>query len=308
GSGLVVECQIISGIPYDMPGMSSEAREVFEQCAESRRHISVDVKTGHATLKIPLVELFADDSLREPLKLALTCDEHGQFYVQLGNAARHLAIQGLKGEAYIVPLRDGRVVRVDAETLKLNGGDFKIAPVYRYGTQHKPTMEPQLFGYSVAYKDGCVESYDFMCSDGKSESVALTSYTLPSGGRLDFAYDGFQLSKVTKGTVTLLEVEQRLAGSGNVPGASFSIPKSIVVFPDSQNEKKTYRFTNPSGNSLQMTLELDGFGAQGKVIYCLSRDSAGRLTGIAIEQQHPFTVDKKTLRRSNHADLQTAQP
>ncbi|MHA6194868.1 RHS repeat-associated core domain-containing protein [Pseudomonas wadenswilerensis] len=298
GSGLVVEAEILSGFrfvarqtgghkvdqeeddPVELAGMSSEDKRLFDHYTEARRLISVDARTGLPTLQIPVAELYADDSLSEPLKVSLSFDEG--VFLSLGNTTKYVSMPGGKyGNVFILPLRDGRRVKVDTGMVDdINGGDFTISP--RFVIED---IEPYCVGFKVTYKDGGTDEFLLAGRFNKGGFLPKDRYSISSGGelRLESSSDlGLITTKVTKNSETLLE--EIVERGGEI--------KSIVVYPNNSTEKITWSFSKLS--DLQLKLEVNGLGVNGKVVYCIATDRAKRLISVEAEQQHSFTVNKST--------------
>ncbi|HCN47239.1 MAG TPA: nematicidal protein 2-like protein [Pseudomonas sp.] len=295
GSGLVVEWQIISGIPYDVPGMTREAKQLFDLRVEAKKFVSVDTQTGQATLQIPVVELFADDSFKHPLKVSLVNDATEGVRIQLGNGNQPLPSEDWEPQKFLLVLRDGRGVQVDKKMNSLNGGDFKIS---RFEFSH----EAKVAGgeLHVVYKDGLREAFDFAMDQWTYNNLLhLNTYVLPWFKKIETKHEGGRLYKVQNERDTLLEVtwfEYRNIHEGDrVYDWMPEMLKSIVVFPNAKNEKRTWSFTQKTATSLRTTFEVDGLGASGKTCYTVIQDRSGRLQGIEIEQQHAVTENGKSV-------------
>ncbi|MFJ4374530.1 RHS repeat-associated core domain-containing protein [Pseudomonas japonica] len=292
-SGLVVETIILSGIPLVWPGMTSEAKQLFDQYAEARRHITVDARTGQPSLRIPVVELFADDSLANPLTVSLAYDKG--FYIKLGNNGEYVELTKDSGVSeYLLPLRDGRKVKAAIESdSDINGGDFTIFRAFS-------SIDSQLItsGFTVTYKDGCCDEFQIHTYDKTIGRVNFVKSTSSSGHCLDLSYVDYRLLKIKRGTETLLEVDwydkdgERY--KSNDGGSSSAVPKSIVVFPEGKSEKRTWTFTQKFQKQITIKFQVDGFANAGKTCYAITHDNAGRLAAIDIEQQYDFIQDKKT--------------
>ncbi|MDU9393486.1 RHS repeat-associated core domain-containing protein [Pseudomonas sp. zfem002] len=297
GSGLKVELEIISGIAQVLPGMTSEARQLFDQYAEARRLITVDARTGLPTLQIPVAELFADDGLSDSLKLSLAYDEG--IYLKLGNTSQRFALpKGWGTSEYILMLRDGRKVKADlGMSESINGGDFTISSLTEsYG----PSI--MVVGFTVRYKDGCSDSFMIESHDHKGARVNLVKYQLPSGNCLDLVYDGYCLKAINKGAQTLVKVEWfhgsivTMDSGDKMTDSSWNpvMLKSIVVFPESTTEKRTWSFTQKSTKDVTTKFEVSGFATAGKTCYLVSEDSTRKLTAVEVERQHAVTTGKAT--------------
>ena len=287
-SGLEVEMKIISGISWPLPGMSSEARELFEQCVEACKYITVDAQTGQADLNVPVVELFADDSFKDPLKVSLGYDKKIGLIPRIGEAFGFVATQQKQiNNEYYLTLRDGRTVRIGGTTSKVNGGDFKLQLDYDYVIGSGLVT----IGYTVTYKDGITHTYRFCSNQEKLVTgVNLVKYTLASGASLDIEYTLTKLKKVSKGTTVLLQV-QWLYPEGAAHATFVNVAKSITVFPNSKDEKITYTIADRKFGALLAELEVGGLASAGKVRYSVKQDSSDRLIGIDVEKQHEFTVN-----------------
>ncbi|MFD2645161.1 RHS repeat-associated core domain-containing protein [Pseudomonas japonica] len=284
GSGLQVEVEIIPGIAPVLPGMSSEAKQLFDHYAESSRRIFVDPRSGLPRLQIPLADLYADDSLSDPLKVSLAYNAGEGVHLQFGKACLSAELpQAWAANDFILTLRDGRRVRVSNTQEDFNGGDFKISPI------HTSTLVGiQCTGVSVTYKDGTRDAFAFASFNKTSMTLLLCEYTLASGRSLKFVYEAGGL-KVLKGETVLLEAK-RIRMKSKV----IEMLGSVVVFPGSKTEKRTFTLREKSEKEPDILIEEDGLASAGKTCYTVSQDKAGRLTGIRVEPQHDFTVDKKT--------------
>ncbi|HCN47472.1 MAG TPA: nematicidal protein 2-like protein, partial [Pseudomonas sp.] len=314
GSGLVVEYQVISGIPYDVPGMTREARELFDQYAEAKKCISVDAKTGQPTLQIPLVELFADDSFSNPLKLSLTCDGMFGVHIRTSGGAQAMAKSTwLESNKFILTLRDGRLVKVDQDMEAVNGGDFKLELIKTLKTVGLELVL-SVTGFSIVYKDGVIETFEFsyvVIGSGMKSVVRITRFTLPSGRGFEFVYGrAGQLIQILNDTKPVLEVGWATGKDYLMmlnPGLSIFDPnywkkeriscvelESILIFPGQQGEKRVCSFTKGSAAERRTRFEIDGLSVSGKSTYIVSQDESRRLTGLEVEQQHSFTEGSKT--------------
>lgn len=291
-SGLVVEAEILSGftlvgrgrlptpstgVEEELPGMTSEDKQLFDWYAESGRLISVDARTGLPTLNIPVAELYADDSLSQPLKVNLTFDQN--VFIKLGNNAPFLAA-GAGDHHYVVALRDGRRIQGSMDMgSDINGGDFILSRTVEKALD----LEWDFTGFKVRYKDGGSDTFEVVAtSNGKTVPAPLTEYRVVSGCGLQMEYDGVRLAKILKDGEALLEVKW---------GTHLS---SIVVFPKSSTEKVTWTFSYESLTEGRIGIQADGLGSNGKVAYRICRDDSKRLISVEAEQRHAFTVDKKT--------------
>ena len=288
GSMLEIEMQTFVPISKPQPGMSSETQQLFEQCMESRKHVTVDARTGIGVLRIPLAELFADDSLKNPLAISLSYEKSNGIHVQVGNFLNRVKlVSGNGGTAALITLRDGRVVSVSHGTIAMNGGDFTIRPFTEEIIDEFGAPQTIRAGYRVSYKDGSRDTFRFVIQTTNEYQVNWTQYMLPSGLCLDLEYNFFGLEQVSKGEQVLLKVDwhsfEELAQSG-----MWRLPKTIVIFPDSTTEKRTFTFVKASCNGQQTSLNGDGFATSGKINYLIKRDAAGNLTSFEAEHQHPF--------------------
>ncbi|MDG9885745.1 nematicidal protein 2-like protein [Pseudomonas sp. GD04058] len=304
GSGLEVEMQTLQDIAKPLPGMSSETVQLFEQCMESRKHVTVDARTGEGVLRIPLAELFADDSLKNPLAISLSYEKTNGLHVQVGSFLNRVKlVTGTEGTEAQITLRDGRVVGVNLGTISLNGGDFIIRPFSEEVATESNGVQSVTAGYVVTYKDGSRDTFRFFIQTAGEHQVNWTQYRLPSGLCLDLKYNFFGLEQVTKGEQVLMKVDwhsfEDLKDSG-----MWRLPKTIVIFPDSKIEKRTFTFVRASCNGQQTSLHGDGFATSGKVQYLIKRDRAGNLTSFEAEHQHAFdtAVDKAMHRETLEYD------
>ncbi|MDR0279231.1 MAG: hypothetical protein LBJ37_15235 [Paucimonas sp.] len=301
GSELVVEAEILSGFSYvakqgaeqeaaigshdeaaePLPGMISEDKKLFDHYAAMGRLISVDAQTGGPTLNIPVADLYADDSLSQPLKVSLSLDDG--IFLRFGNTNRYLAMPGGRfSKVFILPLRDGRRVKVDASMVDdINGGDFCISPI-----RSRVSDELKTVGFTVGYKDGRVDDYMLTGRTNEGGIMPLTRYAIASGNQLDIKFSQDKMVdflKVIKESDTLLEVIYS-RGSNKLRG--------VVVYPASSTEKVTWTFSNPDKSEFRF--EVDGLGADGKAAYCVTTDDTNRLVSVEVEQQYSFTVNGKT--------------
>ncbi|SNS47834.1 RHS repeat-associated core domain-containing protein [Pseudomonas japonica] len=298
GSMLEIEMQTLVPMSEPQPGMSSETMQVFEQCMESRKHVTVDARTGEGVLRIPLAELFADDSLKNPLAINLSYEKSNGIHVQVGNFLNRVKlVAGNDGTAALITLRDGRVVSVSHGSVSMNGGDFTVRPFTEEIVSELGGPQTVRAGYVVSYKDGGRDTFRFRIQTADEYQVNWTQYMLPSGLCLDLKYNFFGLEQVSKGERVLLQVDwhsfEELKGSG-----MWRLPKTIVIFPDSTTEKRTFTFVKASCNGQQTSLNGDGFATSGKIAYLIKRDAAGNLTSFEAEHQHPFEkVTDKAMHR-----------
>ncbi|MEE1924993.1 RHS repeat-associated core domain-containing protein [Pseudomonas sp. 148P] len=295
GAGLEVELEIISGIAQVLPGMTSEARQLFDQHAQAQRLITVDARTGLPTLQIPVAELFADDSLSDSLNVALVNDpEHG-VRLQIGKENRRLPRPDKFSEQeFLITLRDGRKLKVNSAMGAINGGDFKVELIVEWNEFFK---ELGTVGFSVIYEDGFVEEFRFaseVISGQTREILRLSRCKLPDGKFLELVYGvSGQLEKVVTGQGTVLQVDWfKIDVMLDLAGAQIYeyILKSLVVFPDGNGEKLTYTFTKRVKSDLIIKFQRDGFSSAGNVLYTIVQDRGGRMMGIDVERQLEVTA------------------
>ncbi len=307
GSGLEVELEIISGIPQVLPGMTSEARQLFDQHAGAQRLITVDARTGLPTLQIPVAELFADDSLSDPLKVALVCGGAEGVCIQVGGGSRKLELTAGEVKVFVLTLRDGRNIKASRDMERMNCGDFKVELIQRSVFMGQAGDEIKPIGFSVFYKDGVIETYKFgvnFVSGTREEVIKITKVKSPSGGEINLIYgEAGELLEIKSDKGSKIKIDWINASPphesdfwNDIIAANriVQIPvlKSISVFPTSGDEKKTYTFTPKKQGTLSTKFEVDGFSAAGKTCYTITQDSTGRLTGVDVERQHVITVEK----------------
>jgi len=303
GSGLLVETFIISGFPCELSGMTGEARQQFEQYAEARRHITIDVRTGQAALQIPLAELFADDSFNHPFKVSLAFDATLGLYLQIGGGNQPHAPQRMSADGkLILRLSDGRQMLVDQDMQATNAGDLIVEKKIKAPAQTGANpLQEYVNGFSVTHRTGVREEFKLLGSTTDNTDpgnpkftpiIYQSLYASPSGQELKFSYYPYPgpLKAITRGDETLLEV--KLSELDALKGGGSDCNYSIVLFPKSKDEKRTFTFSAKAARSLEYKFEADGFASAGKTCYTVSHDSSGRLTGIVIERQHAFTVNK----------------
>lgn len=288
-SGLDVEMQIISGISWPLPGMSSEARELFEQYSETYKHITIDSRTGQGELHIPVAELFVDDDLKDPMKVSLSYAVEDGISIQVGGGARRT--QGaLYAQKFLLALRDGRHVEVSLSTKAMQGGDFKITPFKELLSTDKAQK------ISVSYKDGSGEVFKFLTLANLQQKIVMERCWSAAGGRLEFMYGSYgELQKIQrKDKVSLVEVTWP-----KVPGfMDTMLPTNIVVYPGSTSERKTFTFTAIDHKGEPIKMEVDGLESSGKILYTIKSDSLYRLSEVQTVRQRTETdrvVSSETL-------------
>ncbi|MDU9393487.1 RHS repeat-associated core domain-containing protein [Pseudomonas sp. zfem002] len=291
-SGLVVEMIILSGIPLVWPGMTSEAKQLFDQYAEARRHITVDAKTGQPSLQIPLADLYADDSFKDPLKVCLAYSAEQGVHIRLGGLGKNFPRkQDATNGEFLFVLRDGRSTPVNMKT-EINGGDFKVGLVFEPALL-QGSVVPSKFKnvptkFTVTYKDGGVDTFLTPSFDKDSQQVKLSSYAVSSGKSLVVSYAEGRVKKISRDGVAVLEVENIDDDSEEVGGFK------VVLFPNCEKEKLTWKFKQKEEVDSRTVFEVDGFAAAGKTCYSVVHDSDGKLISIDVEKRYSFAVDKKT--------------
>ena len=289
-SGLVVECVVTADVPRQYPGMSNDAKALFDHW-DARKYISVDVRTGQAKLRIPVADLFADENMTNPCKVNLSYDAKKGICIQLGGGNKQQA----EPKKATLRLLDGRQVLVDLTIQRVNYGDFVIDTIPPSGKfDPAPQLPAELVRYNVSHKGGVVEKFcripDKSEGEGKLFPVIFpTSYEAPSGRSLKFDHKFPFFSQITRGggfdSEIVLKVEERSVDMVREID-------SLIVFPNSIDEKRIYKFSDWEGN--RYVFEVDGFRTSGKTRYTLCKDSSGRLTTVEVEQQHGFAVNNKT--------------
>jgi len=271
--------------------MISEDRRLFDQHAEAGRLISIDALSGLPTLNIPVAQLYADDSLSQPLKVALSFQEG--VFISIAGASRYLAMPGGKlSNEFILCLRDGRRVKVSTKMEDaINGGDFTLSP-----KKEKTDAGVQCVGFTVAYKDGGADDFILVSRTDKGAVLPLTRYSISSGSELNITRSSTagasDVLKVAKGGETLLEAKLSTLLKLEVVQEDGGTLEKIVVYPESSTEKVTWSFTRP--DKTKVNVEADGLGVNGKVVYCITADSSNRLISVEMKQQHSFTEGEKT--------------
>ncbi len=309
GSGLEVEMKILSRFALQKPGMTHEAKALFEQYVEAKKYISVDARTGKGTLHIPLAEFFSDDSFKHPLKFGVGYDKYSGIHIQLGGGRQRVR-RPFADDDFVLTLKDGRNLLVGRKMSPVNGGDFKVdlveEPIELVG---EVTEATRVVGLKVSYKDGCIEVFDFAEEIVEPESQAvlnLSQYTLPSGQHFQLKYGAAgQLEKIIKGNEVVLEAHWEKGTYSKLQmdmvTEIFSVTlSSIVVFPGQSREKRTFIFAKESEEGLKVKFKVDGIAATGTIFYTINLSGSGELTGIEVEQQHAFTVDKKEITEKAH--------
>ncbi|MFD2645754.1 RHS repeat-associated core domain-containing protein [Pseudomonas japonica] len=293
GSGLVVEAEILSGFrfvarqlhghkvdqeeddPVELAGMSSEEKQLFDQYAEAGRLIAVDARSGLPTLQIPVGELYADDSLSSPLEVHLSYHPKDGVFIQCGYSNRYLP---WAGDQLVATLRDGRRVQIDLEVKPVNGGDFKIEPLFNIGMA---PLEKKIIGFTVMYNDGGEDTFKFFTTSKEGARALLTGFRAPSGQYLQLDYSGWQLEKISRDKETLLQVTWGDDPLKDVSG-------SLVMYPGSSTEKRTWGFIRQKLGDMETKIQVDGFGTTGKTLYVIKQNSSDVLISVAMEHQHAF--------------------
>lgn len=283
--------------------MTTETRRLYEQHASANKHIVVDPFTGKATVTIPVAELHGDDGFAAPYKVQLGYTASDGLQLMLSGAAE---VEGGKG-AYVLTLADGRRINHDGNEGTYTVGDMTI----ECKTPTRTVPGVHLVGFRIVHKSGVVEYLpQFQLLPAEFQPRVLhallgggtdpQTYTFPSGKMLTFTISDYQV-KISADKEVLVEVNYQKVNERIL--ALENTLKSIIVYPQSTDEKKTLTFTPKTANSLMTyAFEIDGYGGSGKVLYTLNTDAQKRLTKLAIEKQHPLATDAKQIAKTTYSE------
>lgn len=287
GSGLVAEVFIISGVPRKFPGMSREMKEMFDQYGEGRKYISVDARTGLPSLKIPLAELFVDDSFSKTYQLYLSYESAQGIYVHMGECGYGGAdLQQVADNTQFITLNSGRRVPLSNKSSVLNGGDFLLDMNV---TKASRTCK-------ICHRDGVLEEFFQVTEPVKTDTGNLShdyrpaKFVMPSGVGVRFGVEKLGMpSKVSIGGSDLLKPEE-IYDLREEDGKSYSRFFEIFLYPGKGGHERKLVFECINNDWYKNKLTIDG-----EEFYSVTKDSAGRLVSIDIERRHDSKVGDKTI-------------